>query len=318
MRQAVFMVFLLSSLALAGCLDGPSVDTDGYGSTSESELLLPTWSVGDQWLYTFSTPQFDEDSARLVVAELDEDDGVYQLGISSEREAQRHAVINHNPFLGRITLDGLSVFEEGEAQQVFNFPWALGDTWMFTLLGQQWSATTVSIYDGVVEVQATSSDGHRLDYAFSGRAGFLDSFVWSDDDGVEQLRMQLNQVNTGYEGDVHFYRARDLLDNVYESTDNDVYDSFLDSGHPDGSEWDALVWYIDATIAGGGSGSLTMNDHTGASPLIRTWGSGATESGTIGTVPSTSGDYSLTVNLRGQSSMLHFRVAGAIVTQWTL
>lgn len=318
MRQAMFVVLLLCSLTLAGCLDGPSVDSDGYGSTSEDELLLPVWSVGDQWLYSFSTPQFGEDSARLVVAESDDEGGLYRLGISNVEGAQRHAVFNHNPFLGRVTQDGLSVFEEGEAQPVFNFPWVVGDTWTFTLLGQQWSATTESIYDGVVDIEATSSDGHRLEYSFSGRAGFLDSFVWMDDNGNEQLRMQLTQVKTGYEGDVHFYRARDLLDSTYESNDNDVYDSFLDNGHPDGTNWDVLVWYIDVTVADGGSGSITMNDHTGASPLFRAWGSGATESGAVGTVPSNSGDYSLTVNLRGQSSMLHFRVAGAAVTQWTL
>ena len=45
------------------------------------------------------------------------------VGISSEKEAQRHAVVNHNPFLGRVTFDQLSVYENGEPQRVFNFPW---------------------------------------------------------------------------------------------------------------------------------------------------------------------------------------------------
>jgi len=318
MHRAVFLALLMCSMGFAGCLEGPTVDSDGYGNTSEAELALPMWSVGDQWLYTFITPQFGEDSARLVVAETDDDEGLYWLGISSEREAQRHAVINHNPFLGRVTHDGLSVFEQGEAQPVFNFPWDKGDAWSFSLLGQAWSASTVAIYNGVVDVVARSEDGHSLIYAFSGRAGFIDSLVWTDAEGVEQLRMELTQTKTDYEGDVHFHRARDLLDSVYESTDNDVYDSFLDSGHPDGSAWDVLVWYIDVNIANGGSGTLAMNDHQSASPLTRAWGSGATEKGAIGTIPSNAGDYGLTVNLRGGGSQLHFRVAGAITTVWTL
>lgn len=306
------------SISLAGCLDGPVVNSNTMGDTTEEELALPVWEVGDQWIYTFITPQFGEDSARLVVAETEDENGLYRLGISSEREAQRHAVINHNPFLGRITMDGLSVYEQGDPQPVFNFPWSLGDTWTFTLLGQDWTASTVSIYDGVVDVVATSDDGHDLIYAFSGRSGFLDSLVWTDAEGTEQLRMELTQTRTGYEGDVYFYQARDLLDSVYESNENDLYDSFVDSGHPDGSDWDVLVWYIDVAISGGGSGTLTMKDHQGASPLTRAWGSGATEKGAIGTVPSLSGDYSLTVTLRGQSSQLHFKVAGGIITQWTL
>ena len=92
------------------------MESNDSDSTTVEQTLLPEWEVGDQWLYTFITPQFGEDSARLVVAEIDDEEGVYQVGISSEREAQRHAVINHNPFLGRMTLDGLSVYENGEPQ----------------------------------------------------------------------------------------------------------------------------------------------------------------------------------------------------------
>ncbi len=312
------MVWLMLSLSLAGCLEGPTVPSNTRGDTTEDELQLPAWEVGDQWLYTFITPQFGEDSARLVVAEVDNESGLYRLGISNEREAQRHAVINHNPFLGRITMDGLSVYEQGEPQPVFNFPWEEGAEWQFTLLGQAWSASTVSIYNGVVDVFAQSDEGHRLIYSFNGRNGFLDSLVWSDADDVEQLRMELTQTKTGYEGDVYFYQARDLLDSLYQENENDIYDSFLDSGHPDGNDWDVLVWYLDVDIAQGGSGTLTMKDHQGASPLTRAWGSGASEKGAIGTIPSLTGDYSLTITLRGPSSELHLKVAGGIITEWTL
>ena len=93
MRSVWFLSILMLSLSLAGCLEGPSVSTSGQGDTTEAELSLPEWTVGDQWLYTFVTPQFGEDSARLVVAEVNNESGMYRLGISSEREAQRHAVI---------------------------------------------------------------------------------------------------------------------------------------------------------------------------------------------------------------------------------
>ena len=318
MRSMGLMVWLMVSLSLAGCLEGPTVSSQNRGDTTEDELRLPMWDIGDQWLYTFVTPQFGEDSARIVVAQSDNESGLYRLGISNEREAQRHAVINHNPFLGRITMDGLSVYEQGEPQPVFNFPWNEGDTWQFTLLGQVWSATTASIYNGVVDVVAQSDEDHKLIYSFSGRDGFLDSLVWTDADGIEQLRMELTQTKSGYEGDVYFYQARDLLDSMYQENENDIYDSFLDSGHPDGNEWDVLVWYLDVDIAQGGSGTLTMKDHQGASPLTRAWGSSASEKGAIGTIPSLSGDYSLTITLRGQSSELHLKVAGGIITQWTL
>ena len=78
------------------------------------------------------------------------------------------------------------------------------------------------------------------------------------------------------------------------------------------------MWYLDVNIAQGGSGTLSMKDHQGASPLTRAWGSGASEKGAIGTIPSLTGDYSLTITLRGASSELHLKVAGGIITQWTL
>lgn len=317
LEASVMLMLLLCTSVLAGCTSGTTMSSS-EDSTTEEQKLLPQWEVGDQWLYTFITPQFGEDSARLVVAEIDDGEGVYRLGISSEREAQRHAVINHNPFLGRMTIDGLSVYENGEPQQVFSFPWTVGDTWAFTLFGQDWTATTDSINNGNARVSATSAEGHEISYTFSGNNDFMDSFVWRDGDGVRQLRMDLNAARSGYSGDVFFYRAGDLLDNLYEENDQEVYDTFLDEGHSTEGDWNTLVWYLDVDISQGGSGSLSMKDHAGASPLTRAWGSGATEKGAIGTIPSNTGEYSLTVTVRGQGSFVHLRVAGALVFQWTL
>ncbi len=319
MRTAGLVVWLMLSLSLAGCLEGPTVDSDGLGNTTEDELRLPVWEIGHQWLYTFITPEFGEDSARLVVADVRTDDGLFMLGISSEGEAQRHAVINHNPFLGRVTMDGLSVYENGEPQAVFDFPWAVGNTWQFRLLGQDWTASTDNIYDGEVTVSATSSEDHTLGYVFSGREGFIKSLLWTDNEGVERLEMNLNQKKTEYTGDVFFYRAGDIHDNLYLENDQEIYDTFLDEGYSPNEAWDTLVWYLDVDISQqGGSGSLSIKDHQGASPLTRAWGAGATEKGSFGTIPSTSGDHSITVTLRGEGSSVHLKVAGALVRSWTL
>ena len=106
--RAMFTALLMASLCLSGCINiGDDSDEDFEVDSVEK----PGWQIGDWWLYTFETAQFGEDTARLVVTEIRDDDGLYMLGISSEREAQRHAVINHNPFLGRVTIDELSVYE---------------------------------------------------------------------------------------------------------------------------------------------------------------------------------------------------------------
>ena len=318
--RAYLLSLLMLTFSLAGCINDEGSPLGGIGDTTEDELALPDWQIGDQWLYTFVTPQFGEDSARLVVADVREDDGLFMLGISSEGEAQRHAVINHNPFLGRVTMDGLSVYENGEAQPVFNFPWAVGNTWEFRLLGQQWRATTDNIYNGEVTVSAQSDEGHELDYVFTGRDGFIKTLVWQDSEGNENLRMNLNQKKTGYSGDVFFYRAGDLHDNLYEENDQEIYDSFFDDGYSPNEAWDTLVWYLDVEIDDkGGSGSLTISDQQdGSSPLSRAWGNGATEKGSFGTIPSKTGEHRITLTLQGDTSFVHLKVAGALVRSWSL
>ena len=318
--RAYLLSLLMLTVSLAGCVTDEGSSVSGIGDTTENELALPDWQIGDQWLYTFITPEFGEDSARLVVADVREDDGQFMLGISSEGEAQRHAVINHNPFLGRVTMDGLSVFENGEPQPVFNFPWEVGSTWDFRLLGQDWSARTDNIYNGEVTVSATSSDGHMLDYVFSGRQGFIKTLSWTTDVGVDNLRMTLNLKDTDYSGDVFFYRAGDLHDNMYEENDQEIYDSFFDEGYSSNEAWDTLVWYLDVEIDDkGGSGTLTISDQQdGTSPLSRAWGSGATEKGSFGTIPSKTGEHRITLTLQGETSFVHLKVAGALVRSWTL
>ena len=97
--KAPFLVLLLlCASALSGCTSD-SESAEEEDTTTDDQKQLPVWEIGDNWLYTFITPQFGEDSARLVVADVRTDDGLFMLGISSEGEAQRHAVINHNPFL---------------------------------------------------------------------------------------------------------------------------------------------------------------------------------------------------------------------------
>ena len=318
--RAYLLSLLMLTVSLAGCINDEGSNIGDIGNTTEDELALPDWQIGDQWLYTFVTPQFGEDSARLVVADVREDDGLFMLGISSEGEAQRHAVINHNPFLGRVTMDGLSVYENGEPQPVFNFPWTVGNTWDFRLLGQQWTASTDNIYNGEVTVSAQSDEGHELDYVFTGREGFIKTLVWQDNEGNENLRMNLNQKKTGYSGDVFFYRAGDLHDNLYEENDQEIYDSFFDEGYSSNEAWDTLVWYLDVEIDDkGGSGSLTISDQQdGTSPLSRAWGTGATEKGSFGTIPSKTGEHRITLTLQGETSFVHLKVAGALVRSWSL
>ncbi|HIO94401.1 MAG TPA: hypothetical protein EYN46_03510 [Candidatus Poseidoniales archaeon] len=309
------LVVLLLSSSLAGCLTTGSGD-DGYDD--DGPIESPQWEVGQWWLYTFITPEFGEDSARLVVAENNTDESAWMLGISNLKEAQRHAVVNHNPFLGRMTWDNLSAYENGIPQPVFSFPLTTGKTWEFTLFGASWNAEVVSTVGREATVVCTG-DGGEIIYTFSRDAAFFTSFTYLDADGEYRLQMQMNGFGSHHEGDVWFIRATDLFDVRYDGLDGEAYDSFFDSGHPSGADFDMLVWYLDVEINGGASqGSLTVKDHSGVTPLARAWGPSSTEKGSLGTIPANSGEYSVTASLNGGSSYIHLKIAGGLQSSWTL
>ncbi len=315
-RVAVpLLVVLLLASSLAGCLTTGGGD-DGY--YDDGPIESPQWQVGDWWLYTFITPEFGEDSARLVVAENNTDESAWMLAISNLKEAQRHAVVNHNPFLGRMTWDNLSAYENGIPQPVFSFPLTTGKTWEFTLFGSLWNAEVVSTLGRSATVSCTGEGGEII-YTFSKDAGFFTAFTYLDSNGEIRLKMQMNDFGSDHEGDVWFIRATDLFDVRYDGLDGEAYDSFFDSGHPSGADFDMLVWYLDVQINGGPSqGSLTVKDHSGLTPLARAWGPSSTEKGSLGTIPANSGEYSVTATLNGGSSYIHLKIAGGLQSSWTL
>ena len=317
MRTALSLA--ISTLILATALAGCSGISGIVGGSDSVEV--PTWEVGDWWLYTFSTPDYTDDTARLVVASISEEGGTANmLAISSLTEARRHAVLNHNPFLGRMTHEDLAAFENGVAQAVMDFPLEEGGTWGFTLFSVEWSADVRGISGNYVTMGASSGDGSKLNYVYDSDAGFLSSFIWTDATGVEQMRMMLANSGDGHTGDVYFVRGGDLYSDIWEDTgpDIEIRDTFFVSDHPSDGEWDEMIYFLDAECGSGSSSiTLTLRDHGSISALERVWGPGASESGTLGTIPYPSEEYTLTASFTGDT-YLRLMIAGGITSSWTL
>ncbi len=320
---AIGLTMLLIMAGITGCTGLTGSGGDGG---SDNTIEVPTWHIGDWWLYTFSTPEYTDDTARLVVASDSEEEGTaYMLAISSTGEARRHAVLNHNPFLGRITHENLSAYENGIPQPVLTFPISEGDSWTFSLFTNDWTTIALDVGSKHATMSAQAADGARLDYTFNTDIGFFSSFIWTDAEGIEQLRMMLatnghTEDGEGHNGEVFFIRGGDLYSDTWENagTDFEIRDTFLVSDHPSDGEWDEMVYYLDAACGSGGSSiSLTLRDHTSVSALQRTWGPGAEEYGTLGTIPYPSEEYTLTLTFTGDSD-LRLIIAGAITYSWTL
>lgn len=311
------MVILFFSTMLSGC----TALENNTNSNSDNVIDVPTWEIGENWLYTFTTPEYSDDTAKLVVASDNEEEGTaYMLTISSLTEARRHAVLNHNPFLGRMTHSDLSTYENGVPQLVMDFPLELSKSWTYTLFDMGWNANVISIDQNIAVIQASSDEGSKLIYSYDAEIEFFRMFTWTDNENIEQLKMMFVEKGDIYSGDVYFVRGGDLYSNTWQSNgpDIEIEDSFLVSNHPNDGEWDEMIYFLDAECGSGSSSiTLTLRDHLSATALFRAYGPGSSELGTLGTIPYPTEEYTLTATLTGDS-MLRLIFAGGITQSWTL
>jgi len=318
---SIFLLLLVP--AMAGCLDDNGGDDDDVPSVIEK----PDWQPGRNWLYTFNTPEFDQLASTLVVAP---DDGTnHQVGIPTITDARRHAVLNFNPILGRVKMDDMAIYEKGEPQLLFSFPLKEDSSWSFSLLDVEGFNAVVTDIDSadlpgtgkttLVHVEALAPSGERLLYAYDTEAGWLRSLEFMDPLGESLLRMDLVSFGMDFSGEVYFVRGKDLYDEEYTSSAGspvlEVYDSFVDSGHENYGDFDNLIYFLEVVAGGGASGSVNLKDHTEESGFFRAFGEGTI--GDLGTVPSSSGNWTLEINLEGNVDF-RMRIAGGLEYSWNV
>jgi hypothetical protein len=324
---AITVILLVAVAFVAGMyIGGPG--TGGGPGTEPRSAGLPAWDVGRYWYYAFDTPDIDPTMARIVVATKNETQ--YQLGIDSRLDAQRHAVLNYNPMLGRITTSQLAVFEKGIPQTILLFPLHKGKIWNFTLLGRDnWIAKVTGLDSislpgenrtTVAVIEASAGTGDVLKYTYDSSAGWFRSMVLLDASGREELRMTLVSSGTGYKGDAYFVRGVDLYSKDASSSTGspevDIYESFIDRGHPKWGPFDSLIYYYNVKIGDRSNGILTFRDHSTTTLMRKTFDPGTEEDG-LGSMPSSGGEVGVTIALQG-SCRLRVMVAGGIEYKWTL
>ena len=307
MRLASATVVLL--LLAAGCLGASpgGDDSDGAGA-----IAAPVWETGQWWTYVVVIPEAVVVTT-MVVGDVDEID--YHLGSSRLVDAQRHAVLNHNPALGRIRVADMALYEKNEPQLLLQFPLETGASWNFSLFGvERFDATITAVVDGRATTVAESPSGDRLEYVYHRASGWLTSFVHSGAGG-ELLRMTLVEAGTGYSGEAWFCRGGDLYEGEFSGPDFEFYDTaFANDGHVRYGPWSYVVYWLEEDIRSG-SGELVLRDHDGAQ-LTRVYAPGNSHRG-LGVVTGASGNWTLQVSLSGNADV-RLVVAGAIEYGWTL
>jgi hypothetical protein len=320
-------VLLIAGGFLAGSLNG-SVGLFSFIGDDRDKVDRPEWEIGQYWTFVYDTPDIAPTIAKTVVST--KSDEQYEVGIENRLEAQRHAVLNYNPFLGRITADTLGVYENGEVQPILKFPLEKGRSWKFAFLGHgEWQARVTSIDDDntadkggavIVNIEAQDGSGNLLRYSYGTDPGWLKTMVLTDLNGEEMMRMMMVSYGSGYKGDVYFVRGVDLYNEEYESSTGspsiDVYDSFIDRGHQKWGPFDSLIYFYQVKIGSQSNGLLTIRDHSTTTVLRKIYDPG-TEESSLGSMPSSGGEMGVTVVLQG-SCALHLMIAGGIEYSWSI
>ncbi len=321
-------IFTVIGVFIIGFILGAILLT-GYINYSEhasipDEIFSPNWISGKYWKYSFKTPDIEDAISQMVVAS--QEDNNYLVGVVSRLDAQRHAVLNYNPMLGRIAMEDLSIYEKGVPQPLFSFPLEKGKQWSFSLFSvadfeaKVNSIKNIKMPDGekttIVDIRAEAPSGDKLIYSYDNSANWIHSLIWEDSTGEKQLEMALVSHAKGFSGTVYFVRGRDIIDATYAAPAADSYKTPI-TGHPQWGPFDSLIYHFVVSTADNSGGTLIIKDPTSnLEAMARIFGPNIYESA-LGTIPSNSDELSVTISLFGEAS-LHLRIAGGIEYVWNV
>ena len=305
-RIAVLFSCLFSLSTMSGCLG------DGLFSSEENTTSIgdPNWEKGDFWEYSVKTINL-EISTTMVVS-IDNDATDYYIGAGSLEDAKRHAVLNHNPALGRIQMSDFAIYENNVPQKILDFPLEESKSWSFSLYGEnEFITSVISIQNGKVEISAVSDSGARISYIFDEEARWLSYFEYINSNGESQLTMNLANYGSGFTGNSYFCRGGDLYDKEFNGPDVEIYDTvYVNEGHERYGNWNYILYFLEAETGGSGSGELVLKDQLGTEVLVETFSPGVTRND-LGTVEGDSGNWTFELSLSGEA-YVRMRIAGAI------
>ncbi len=305
-KFAVFFSCLFSLSTMSGCLG------DGLFSSEENAISIgnPDWEKGDFWDYSVKTINL-EISTTMVVS-VDDDATDYYVGAGSLEDAKRHAVLNHNPALGRIQMSDFAIYENNVPQKILDFPLKESKSWSFSLYGEnEFITSVISIQNGKAEISAVSDSGSRISYIFDEEARWLSYFEYINSNGESELTMNLANYGSGFTGNSYFCRGGDLYDKEFSGPDVEVYDTvYVNEGHERYGNWNYILYFLEAETGGSGSGELLLKDQLGTEVLAKTFSPGVNLA-ERGELEGDSGNWTFELSLSGES-YVRMRIAGAI------
>ena len=215
--MALCLVSLFLGSALSGCLEGGLLSND----SKKGSVSSPTWTKGDFWQYNVKIQNMETSTTMVVTVDDDETD--YYVAAGSLDDAKKHAVLNHNPALGRVQMSDFSVYENNIAQKVIDFPLKSAKSWSFSLYGEGFVATVITTIgeemNQPIDISASSDSGATINYQYNANTRWFTYFQYTDSNGQEILTMNLANHGRGFTGNAYFCRGGDLYDREFNGPD---------------------------------------------------------------------------------------------------
>jgi len=246
-----------------------STDNNVLITNKETEITgCPVWEISDYWEYSIETEHFPDTEAFMACYDIVDEN--YMVGVDDRQQALIHSLFNVNPMLGRITMDDLSVYENGEPKNMYQFPLFNNRNWQFNMFKHDLIANAkynpfISSSQGILpgfEITAKADNGFIVIYNYIPKIKWFTEFTVINEKGTLIYNLELIDHGTGFHGTAYFMRGRDLYDQTYESTGiNDptvIQDHITVSGHPKYGEFDFLAINVAVNIQGNGWTRVTV------------------------------------------------------------
>jgi hypothetical protein len=246
MQFKVIILIIAGMLITTGFLlsFGPVSDQINGDTSSDnnSNTDVPGWQKAEYWSYSVNSMYNEPAEIDMVV--YDNSNGNYFVGTDSRDHALVHSVYNINPMLGRMTVDNLDVYENGEPKSLYQFPLTDGASWQNTLHEKSYDVEASTSGDGEFSIIAVAEDGSILAYDYDPAVNWFTYFTIIDRNGNDIFSLELIEHGYDYKGTVYFMRATDLYSSSSLATDNG---EFTVSGHSKYGDFDHIAVGIKST-----------------------------------------------------------------------
>ena len=208
-RKLAFSGIIVLVLVLA-IFSIPSSTYNNISKTNqETETrACPTWEISDYWQYSIETEHFPDTESFMVCYDIVDEN--YMIGVEERQQALIHSLFNVNPMLGRISIDNLAVYENGEPKNMYQFPLTHNKNWQVNMFNHELMAKAkfnpnIITNQGKLpgfEITAKADNGFIVIYNYVPEVMWFTTFTVINEDGTIVYNLELIDHGTGFQGTV--------------------------------------------------------------------------------------------------------------------